>query len=111
MPEFNKALETSPDFYEAYYGRGVAELELRRHSDAMESFQRASDLSGGRYVPANFGYGLALAREGKAEDAEPVVRRGLELTLTADGHLVLSIVLIQLHRLDAAEKNAVRVSN
>lgn len=106
VPEFNKALDMSPNLYQAYYERGVAEMELRHDNDAVTSFQHAIDLTGGHYAPASFGYALALSRQGKPEDAEPVVRRGLELASTADGHLVLSLVLIQLHRLDEAEQNA-----
>jgi tetratricopeptide (TPR) repeat protein len=106
VPEFNKALEKCPDFYEAYYERGIAELQLHHHTDALESFQRAINLSGGRYVPASFGYALALVRAGNPHDAEAIVRRGLELGSTPDGHVVLSVVLIELHRLDDAEKSA-----
>ena len=106
VSEFDKALEKWPDFYEAYYERGIAELQLRHHGDALESFQRAIDLSGGRYAPASFGYALALVRAGNPHDAEAIVRRGLELASTPDGHVVLSVVLIELHRLDEAEKSA-----
>jgi tetratricopeptide (TPR) repeat protein len=104
--EFNKALERWANFCQAYYERGIAELELRHHADALESFQRAIDLSGGRYAPASLGYALALAREGQPVDAEAAVRRGLELDSTADGQVVLSVVLIELHRFDEAEKSA-----
>jgi RNA polymerase sigma-70 factor, ECF subfamily len=106
LSEFDKAIERWPNFYEAYYERGIAELQLHHHDHALESFQRAIDLSGGRYAPASFGYALALAREGKPKDAEAIVRRGLEIASTADGHVVLSVVLIELHRLDEAEHSA-----
>jgi len=107
LSDFDRALELCPDFYEAYYGRGVAELYLHQHKSAMESFQKAIDLSGGHFAPASFGYALTMVRVGKPEEAEPVVRRGLDQAPTlAEGHLVLAVVLIELHRIDEAEKSA-----
>jgi len=107
LSHFNKALENFPSYYEAYYNRGLAEMQLEQNDEALQSFQRAIGLSGGRYVRASFGYGLALVRDGKAEEAELAVRRGLEQDPTiADGHVVLSIVLWKLHRVDEAEKRA-----
>jgi tetratricopeptide (TPR) repeat protein len=104
---FDKALQNFPGFYEAYNAKGVAEINLNRDDQAAQSFQRAIDLSGGRYARANFGYGLVLLRQGKSEEAEAIVRRGLEQDPTMGaGHLLLSMVLFRLSRLDAAETSA-----
>ena len=104
---FDKALQNFPGFYEAYNAKGVAEINLNREDQAAQSFQRAIDLSGGRYARANFGYGLVLLRQGKSEEAEAIVRRGLEQDPTRGaGHLLLAMVLFKLSRLDAAEKSA-----
>ena len=66
-----------------------------------------ANLSEGRYAGAEFGYGLALLREGEAEEAERVVRHGLEADPdSVDGHVVLGLVLLKLGRLDEAEKHA-----
>ena len=104
---FDKALQSFPGFYEAYNAQGVVEMNLNRDDQALQSFQRAIDLSGGRYARANFGYGLVLLRQGKSEEAEAIVRRGLEQDPTMGaGHLLLSMVLFKLSRLDASEKSA-----
>lgn len=58
-------------------------------------------------MPARFGYALALARDGKPGEALPVVRCGLVQAPTlAEGHLVFAVVLIELRRMDEAEKSA-----
>jgi tetratricopeptide (TPR) repeat protein len=47
-----------------------------------------------------------LCRMGEAKQAEPVVRHGIQTDADiADGHIVLGLVLLQLRRLDEAEKS------
>lgn len=104
---FAAAIEAAPDFYEAYYHRGVAEAQLNRNDDALQSFQAAIDLSNGHYPRAEFGYGLMLTRTRNLREAERVVRHGLQIDANiADGHVALALVLLQLNRLDEAEKSA-----
>jgi tetratricopeptide (TPR) repeat protein len=104
---FDKALQIYPDYFEAHYNEGVAHMRLGRNEEARQSFQKAIDLSGGHYVRAVFGYGLVLCHEGRPQEAEQVVRRGLDLDPSIpDGHVVVAIALLKLHRLDEAEKNA-----
>jgi Tfp pilus assembly protein PilF len=107
LVSFDKAIQIYPDYYQAYYNVGVAQMRLGHDESARQSFQKAIDLSEGRYIRAVFGYGLVLCREGKPEEAERVVRRGLELDPSIpDGHVVVAIALLKLHRLDEAEKRA-----
>lgn len=104
---FDAAIEKFPDYYEAYYDKGVAEMQMNKDDDALHFFQKAIDLSNGRFAQAAFGYGLALSRQGRAAEAEPIVRRGLETEPDlADGHVVLAYVLLKLKRNDEAEKSA-----
>jgi tetratricopeptide (TPR) repeat protein len=104
---FAAAIEVAPDFYEAYYHRGIAEAQMNRNDDALKSFQAAIDLSNGHYPRAEFGYGLAITRTGNVREAERVVRHGLQTDANiADGHVVLALVLLQLNRLEEAEKSA-----
>ena len=104
---FAAAIQAAPDFYEAYYHRGVAEAQLNRNDDALQSFQMAIDLSEGRYPRAEFGYGLVLAREGKVKEAEQVVRHGLQTDSNIpDGHVVRALVMLRLNRLEEAERSA-----
>ena len=104
---FAAAIAAAPDYYEAYYLQGVAEAQMNRNDDALESFQTAIDLSNGHYPRAEFGYGLVLARTGKVREAELVVRHGLQTNASiADGHVVLALVLLRLNRLEEAERSA-----
>jgi tetratricopeptide (TPR) repeat protein len=96
LRHFDAAIRVSPEYYEAYYNEGVAEMQLRNNQEALRCFQRAIDLSDGSYARAEFGYGLALLRAGKAEEAERVVRHGLASDPNnADGHVVLGFVLLK----------------
>src|SRR5437588_3829754 len=78
LVHFAAAIEKYPDYFEVYYHKGMAEMALNKEDEAMQSFQRAIDLSDGRYARAEFGYGLILCRQGKTEEAERIVRHGLE---------------------------------
>jgi len=73
----------------------------------MQAFQKAIDLSGGRYAWAEFGIGYVLYLEGKTEEAVTIIRRGLELDGSSpDGYLVLGMALLRVNRLDEAERSA-----
>jgi tetratricopeptide (TPR) repeat protein len=107
LSHFTKAVQTFPDFYEAYYHLGVAETKLGRLDEAMQAFQKAIDLSGGKHAWAEFGVGYVLYLEGKAEEAVTIIRKGLELDgSSADGYLVLGMALLRVNRLDEAERSA-----
>ncbi len=105
--QFVRAATAFPDYYEAYYHMGVADLRLGREQDAAQAFQKAIDLSGGRYAWAQFALGLLLCRRGEYAEAETVIRKGLDADWsTATGHLFLSVALFRLNRLEEAEKSA-----
>lgn len=107
LEHFQKATELSPEYYEAYYHRGTMEMKLGHRDQAMQSFQTAIELSGGEYAWAEFGLAYLLYLEGKASEAEPIVRRGLEVDGNSpDGHAILGMVLMRLDRLEEAEKSA-----
>ena len=107
LKQFAAAIEAAPNYYEAYYHKGVAEAQLGRNQEAMHSFQAAVDLSDGHYPRAEFGYALALTREGHAAEAERIVRHGLQAAPNIpDGLVVLGVVLLDLHRVDEAEQSA-----
>jgi tetratricopeptide (TPR) repeat protein len=107
LRHFDAAIRVFPDYYEVYYHEGIVALQLRDNDEALRCFQKAIDLSGGSYARAEFGYGLALLRQGKPEEAETVVRHGLEADPNnVDGHVVLGFVLLKLNRREEAEKKA-----
>ena len=107
LNHFTKAVKAFPQYYEAFYHMGVVQTSLGKMGDAVQAFQRAIDLSGGRYAWAEFGLGYALYLDNKAVEAEPIIRRGLEVDGNSpDGHAILGMVLLRLNRPDEAEKSA-----
>ena len=106
IAHFNKAAVVYPDYYEAFYHIGVAELRLNHQGKAMEALQKAIDLSSGHYARPQFAYGLILCNQGKPAEAERLIRRGLEIDEnSAEGHLFLGIALLGQNRLEEAEKS------
>ncbi|HVH72439.1 MAG TPA: tetratricopeptide repeat protein [Candidatus Dormibacteraeota bacterium] len=105
--EFVRATTAFPDYYEAYYHMGVANLRLGRIEEAAAAFQKAIDLSGGHYAWAQFALGLLLCRQGEYREAAVIIRKGLDLDGSSpSGHLFLSVALFRLNRLGEAEKAA-----
>jgi len=106
IAHLNKAIKISPGYYEAYYHLGVAEIRMNHAQEAMDAFQKAIDLSDGRFAMAQFAYGLLLSDRGKPEEGERIIRAGLETKPDApDGHFFLSIALYRQNRLDESEES------
>jgi len=104
---FAKAIKVFPEYYEALSQLGIAEIRLGSREEGRKAFQAAIDLSKGRHAAAQFGLGYLLYLEGKADEAEAILRRGLELDGNApDGHVILGLALLRLNRLDEAERSA-----
>lgn len=107
ITEFQRAIQAFPDFYEAYYKIGIAELNLHRQVDAQAAFEKSIQLSQGRYPPPHFGLGVALCLQKQFADAEGAIRRGLDLDpADAEGYFTLAWVLLNAARVPDAEKNA-----
>jgi Tfp pilus assembly protein PilF len=105
--QFVRATTAFPDYYEAYYHIGVADLRLGQEEEAAQAFQKAIELSGGRYAWAQFALGLLLCQRGEYADAVTVIRQGLDQDGgSATGHLFLSVALFRLDRPEEAEKSA-----
>ena len=107
VSHFAKAAEVFPEYYEAYYHMGVAETRLGHRDEARQAFQKAIDLSGGRYAWADFGIGYLLYLDGKPEEAVAIVRKGLEVDgNSTEGYLILGMAQLRLDRPDEAERSA-----
>ena len=107
LDRFTEATNAFPDYYEAYYEIGLANLELRRADEAEQALQRAIDLSGGRYAEAQFALGALLCERQAYSEAEQVLRRAIEVDANSwKGHLFLGQALFGQGRLAEAEKSA-----
>src|SRR5258708_15203819 len=85
VSHFSKAAQAFPDYYEAFYHIGVAETRRGRLEEALPAFQKAIDLSGGRYAWAEFGIGYLLYAGGKTEAAVSTLVRGVEVDANSPG--------------------------
>jgi tetratricopeptide (TPR) repeat protein len=106
LVHFLRAVQKYPDYFEAYYNIGVAEMMMGRKDEAIKAFQTSIDLSGGRYALAEFGYGYLLCNAGRPAEAEKIIRKGLEAEDAApQGYVILGEALKLLNRMDEAEKS------
>lgn len=107
LRHFNKAVEAFPSYYEAFNFIGIAEMKLGELEKAMQAFQRSIDLSEGRYAAALFGMGYTSYLQGKLQEAEGVLRRGLEVDSSSpEGYFYLGTTLFLENRIEEAEKSA-----
>jgi len=107
LNHFKEATNAFPNYYEAYYQIGLANLELRRGNDAEQALQRSIDLSGGRYAEPQFALGALLCDRQSFQEAERVLRRSIEVDANSwKGHVFLGQALFGQNRLAEAEKSA-----
>jgi len=107
LSHFMKAVQLFPGYFEALYHQGIVHTNLGQLEKAMQAFQKAIVVSGGRYARAVFGIGYVHYLQGNAAEAETTLRRGLEIDPnSADGYVILGMTLLRLDRPDEAEKSA-----
>jgi tetratricopeptide (TPR) repeat protein len=107
LGHFKEAADAFPNYYEAYYQIGVANLELRRGNEAEQALQRSIDLSGGGYAEPQFALGALLCDRQSYSEAERVLRRAIDVDGSSwKGHLFLGQALFGQNRLVEAEKSA-----
>jgi tetratricopeptide (TPR) repeat protein len=109
IAEFQRAIHAFPDFYEAYYKIGIAELKLDHGSAAETAFRKSIELSEDRYTPAQSALSLLLSAERKFAEAESVARVDLQLDPgDATGYYALGLALSTTGSLAEAEKSALQ---
>jgi tetratricopeptide (TPR) repeat protein len=107
MAELQRAIKIFPDFYEAYYNIGLANLDLQHYAEAQAAFTTSIELSKGRYSWPQFGLGVVLCIQKQYAEAERAVRAGLDqYPADPDANLVLAWVLFSAGRLPEAERSA-----
>jgi len=107
LQHFKEATNAFPNYYEAYYQIGLANLELRRGAEAEQALQRSIDLSGGGYAEPQFALGALLCDQQAYPQAERVLRRAIDVDANSwKGHLFLAQALFGQNKLAEAEKSA-----
>jgi tetratricopeptide (TPR) repeat protein len=107
LVQFQRAIARFPEYYEAYYASGLAELRLERDEDAERAFQKSIDLSAGHYAPPQVALGSILCDHGEFAAAESPIRRGLELDPNSwVARLYLARALFGQQRWDEAAESA-----
>jgi len=102
-----RAVSESPEHYEAYYDLGVARFRLGQLAEAEQAFQKAIDITGGRFASPQFGLGAVFCQKKEFLLAESILQRGLELESgSAVGKYYLSWAQLGLNRLAEAERSA-----
>ena len=104
---FRKAVAEFPDYYEAYYAMGVAEIRVGLYDEPQQLLEKSIAVSKGRFAPPYFALGILWDDLGNPAEAEEIVERGLELEPDSwIGELALAETLLHLNRTEAAEKSA-----
>jgi tetratricopeptide (TPR) repeat protein len=107
LPFFRRAVAKFPDYYEAYYVMGAAEIKLGLYEEAQQPLQKSIAVSEGHFAPPYFALGVLWDQLGRPAEADEVVERGLEVDPGSwPGELALTETLLRLNRTEAAEKSA-----
>jgi Tfp pilus assembly protein PilF len=107
IAEFQKATDDFPSYYEAYSRMGIAQYMAGHAPDALRSFQKSIDLSGGKYSEAFFDLADVLNDTDDFSRAEDVSRREIALDESSwQGYFQLSRSLLGLKRYPDAERAA-----
>jgi Tfp pilus assembly protein PilF len=102
-----QAIEQYPEHYMAYYDLGVAHFRLAHQAEAEQAFQKAIDLTKGKFAPPQFGLGAILCQKAEFLQAETLLQRALELEPGSEvGEYYLGWAQFGLNRLTEAERTA-----
>ena len=77
LRDFQSAIKTSANFYEAYYLAGMAYLSLQNSAEAEKHFRKSVDLSQKKYAEADIALGSLLLQRGEDHPGEELLRQGL----------------------------------
>jgi len=107
LSDFQEAVSTAPDYYEAHYQVALAYLTIGKPDDAEKSFRKSIEVSGDKYGEADVGLGKVLLDKGNAADAEKTLRRGVELSPNSSrGFYELGRAQLTEKKIPDAEKSA-----
>ena len=109
IPEFQRAVEAYPSYYEAYTGVGVADYHLGKLREAEDALLKAIDLSESKSLEPLYLLADICNGQRRYQDAELLSRRAIVLDEYAwNGHFELARALVGLRRGTEAEASALR---
>jgi tetratricopeptide (TPR) repeat protein len=107
VPYFLKAVEGAPWSFRPYHNLALAYYNVGQLDAAAQNFQKAIDLTTGRFAPSMFGLAVILYRQSEFARAEEVIREGLLLQPgSAPGKYCLGLVQFSMGRMNDAEQSA-----
>ncbi len=113
IPEYQKALELQPDFFEASVNFGQVLLRAKMPAEAVTQLERAHQQKPGEFTPA-FYLAEGLFDLGRFGDAIPIYEAAVKIDpKSADAELGLGRSLAQTGKLDDAEphyRNAAKLN-
>lgn len=80
LADFKQAVTIAPDYYEAEYSAAMAYLTQGKRDEALGSFQKSVDMSGGKYGAGYVGLGTLAVDKKDYSQAEKLLRQGVTLS-------------------------------
>jgi tetratricopeptide (TPR) repeat protein len=109
IPAFEKAIKLFPAYYEAYTELGVANYRLDRATEAEASFEKAVQLSEGKYAEPLYRLADLYNGQRNYQGAEPLARQAIALNDSSfNAFFELARSLVGLKRASEAEASALR---
>jgi len=81
--DFLGAIQQAPNYYEAWYQLGMAQIALKNGAEAEKSFTKSVDLSLQSYAQADLALALIYLGRHDSAQGEPLLRRSIELDSSA----------------------------
>lgn len=80
LADFKQAVTIAPDYYEAEYLAAMAYLSQGKRDEASGSFQKAVDMSGGKYGAGFVGLGTLAVDKKDYSQGEKLLKQGVALS-------------------------------
>ena len=107
IEEFQRAIKSYPDYYEAYAEMGFAHIRLKDFPSAEKDLRKSIELSSAKYGPPLMLLSMLLNDQNRSVDAELVAHRAIAAEpKTWRGHYELGRALFSQQRVAEAEAAA-----
>jgi len=111
IPEFEKAVNLFPSYYEAYTKLGIANYHLGKVPEAEAALKKAVELSDSKYAEPLYLLADLYNGQRKYREAEPFARQAIALDNSSwNGFFELARSLVGLKQAAEAETSALRAS-